>query len=139
MIEINNDDYTKLSRLVTEISWRIDHGQAETVWELFTPDGSMNTSGTPIVGHDALREWGKTRDKSDTKSRHLCTGMRFTAVEADKATGSTILTVFMGKKGLIGSSIPAVVGEDHDEFVRTPDGWRFVSRTFETHFVAAQA
>jgi hypothetical protein len=33
-----------------------------------------------------------------------------------------------------GPAVPAVVGEDTDEFIRSDAGWRFVSRTFETLF-----
>jgi hypothetical protein len=33
-----------------------------------------------------------------------------------------------------GPAVPAVVGEDTDEFVRTDAGWQFASRTFETLF-----
>jgi len=33
-----------------------------------------------------------------------------------------------------GSSFPWVVGEDHDRFIRTNDGWRFASRRWEQLF-----
>ena len=51
-----------------------------------------------------------------------------------RATGSTLLTVFRHDGEGPGPAIPAVVGEDTDEFVRTDVGWRFVSRGFETLF-----
>jgi len=51
-----------------------------------------------------------------------------------RATGSTLLTVFIHEGDGRGPSIPSVVGEDTDEFVRIKAGWRFVSRTFEVLF-----
>jgi hypothetical protein len=42
--------------------------------------------------------------------------------------------VFMHDGDGRGQAVPAVVGEDTDEFVRTDVGWRFASRTFETLF-----
>ena len=44
---VSDTDHVALSRLVEEISWRIDHGRADSVWELFVPDGVLATSGAP--------------------------------------------------------------------------------------------
>jgi hypothetical protein len=131
---VSDADHVALSRLVIEISWRIDHGQADTVWELFVPDGVLDTSGTPLVGHDAIREWGRARVASTVRTRHIVSGMRFIDRGNGKAMGSTLLTVFMHDGAGRGAAVPAVVGEDADAFIRSDAGWRFVSRTFETLF-----
>jgi SnoaL-like domain len=132
---VSDADHASLSRLVEELAWRIDHGQADTVWQLFLPDGVLSTGGTPLVGHDAIRSWGRARVSSGVQTRHVCSGMRFTDQGNGQVTGSTLLTVFMREGSCCGSAIPAVVGEDTDEFVRTDAGWRLASRTFETLFV----
>jgi hypothetical protein len=36
---VSDADHLSLSRLVVEMAWRIDYGQADRVWELFVPDG----------------------------------------------------------------------------------------------------
>jgi hypothetical protein len=131
---VSDADHLSLSRLVVEIAWRIDHGQADKVWELFVPDGVLDTSGTPLVGHDAIRNWGRARVASTTRTRHICSGMRFTDCGNGRASGSTLLTVFMHDGDGRGPAVPAVVGEDTDEFTRTDAGWRFASRTFEILF-----
>jgi hypothetical protein len=139
---VSDADHVALSRLVEEISWRIDHGRADSVWELFVPDGVLATSGAPLVGHNAIRAWGRARVASTARTRHIVSGMRFTSDGDGRATGSTLLTVFMHADGDgdgdvgpgLGSAVPSVVGEDTDEFVRTDAGWRFVSRTFEVLF-----
>jgi hypothetical protein len=59
------------------------------------PDGVLHTSGTPLVGHDAIRSWGRARAASTVQTRHICSGMRFTDRGNGRATGSTLLTVFM--------------------------------------------
>ena len=132
---VSDADHVSLSRLVVEIAWRIDHGRADSVWELFVPDGVLDTGGTPLTGHDAIREWGRGRAASAVRTRHICSGMRFIDRGNGRASGSTLLTVFMHDGDGPGSPVPAVVGEDTDEFVRTDAGWRFVSRRFETLFV----
>jgi hypothetical protein len=131
---VSDADHLSLSRLVVEIAWRIDHGQADRVWELFVPDGVLDTSGTPLVGHNAILEWGRARVASTVQTRHICSGMRFNDRGSDRATGSTLLTVFMHDGDGRGPAVPAVVGEDADEFLRTNAGWRFASRRFETLF-----
>jgi hypothetical protein len=127
-------DHLDLERLVVEIAWRIDHGAASSVWELFVPDGILHTGQDPVVGHEALQAWGRQRDDQPVLTRHICSGMRFVSTGADTATGSTLLTVFRRGDDQSGPPVPAVVGEDADDFRRTPHGWRFVSRTFETLF-----
>ena len=58
--------------------------------------------------------------------------MRFVVVEEGEAEGVTILTVFMDDENH--SAVPWVVGEDHDRFVRTAQGWRFKSRRWTQLF-----
>lgn len=131
---VSDADHLALSRLVVEIAWRIDHGRADSVWELFVPEGVLATSGTPLVGQDAIRAWGRERVASSVRTRHICSGMRFIDCGDGRATGSTLLTVFIHDGDGRGPATPSVVGEDSDEFVRTDAGWRFVSRTFEALF-----
>jgi hypothetical protein len=131
---VSEADHLALSRLVEEISWRIDHGRADSVWELFVPDGVLAAGGTPLIGHDAIRAWGRARAASAARTRHIISGMRFTDGGEGRATGSTLLTVFIHEGEGRGPAIPSVVGEDTDEFVRTDAGWRFVSRRFEVLF-----
>jgi SnoaL-like domain len=131
---VSDADHVALSRLVNEIGWRIDHGRADTVWELFVPEGVLAAGGTPLAGHDAIRDWGRARVASPVRTRHISSGMRFTDRGDGRAAGSTLLAVFIHDGDGRGPAIPSVVGEDTDEFVRTDAGWRFVSRTFEVLF-----
>ena len=131
---VSDAEHVSLSRLVVEFAWRVDHSQADRVWELFVPDGVLDTRGTPLAGHDAIRDWGRARAASTVRTRHNCSCMRFTYRGDGRASGSTQLTVFMHDGAGRGPAVPAVVGEDTDEFIRTDAGWRFVSRTFQTLF-----
>ena len=54
--------------------------------------------------------------------------MRFVYDGDDAAIGTTVLTVFMAAGGQPATTLPFDVGEDHDRFVRTEQGWRFASR-----------
>src|SRR3984957_6248405 len=122
---VSDADHVALSRLVEEISWRIDHGRADSVWELFVPDGVLATSGAPLVGHDAIRAWGKARAASAARTRHIVSGMRFIHDGDGRAAGSTLLTVFIHEGDGRGPAIPSVVGEDTERVVRTEAGGVF--------------
>src|SRR5207247_8506786 len=49
-------------------------------------------------------------------------GSGFISVDEDRTEGVTALTVVMDDGTR--SAVPWVIGEDHDRFVRTTDGWQ---------------
>jgi len=129
---VNETDYVQLSRLVIEHAWKADNGQADTTHELYIDDGELVLPPGPIHGREALREWGRQIvDNTPWRTiRHVCGNMRFVYDGDDNnaAIGTTILTVFMVADEQAATTVPYNVGEDHDRFLRTEQGWRFVSR-----------
>jgi hypothetical protein len=128
---VSEADYVALSRLVLEHGWLTDHGRADEVHELYIDDGELVLPPGPIRGRSALREWGREIvDHTPWRTiRHVCGNMRFTYNgDNDAAVGTTVLTVFMVAGDDATTTVPWSVGEDHDKFVRTGHGWRFVSR-----------
>lgn len=137
---LSDSDYVQLSRLITEITWRIDHGHASTIHELFTEDGVLNLGlGQALTGREALRRWGQQFERTGWRIRHAVTNMRFVPDGADAARGTTLLTVYMIERDELGSSVPWNVGEDHDRFVRTEDGWRLAERRWEEPLARPEA
>jgi hypothetical protein len=121
-------DHIALTRLVTELVWRIDHGLADEIDELFMDDGEMTLGLISMRGRAELKKWGRDRDRSATRTHHVCTNMRFLAVGDDQAEGTTILTVYQAEATSREQTIPAAIAVYQDRFGRTPEGWRFVSR-----------
>jgi hypothetical protein len=132
---VSDADHGQLCRLVVEHVWRNDSGHADTLHELYTEDAELDLGFTPLRGREAIREWGRQLVESPPwKSiRHVCTNMRFVADGPDAAEGVTLLTVFMDADGTQ-SSVPWNIGEDHDRFVRTEEGWRIASRRYVNLF-----
>ncbi len=128
---VSNADHLALERLVTEAAWRVDEGMSDRLAELFVGDGEFVLGETVHRGRAAIREWGRRLDEARTykRIRHVAGNMRFVAAGEDSAEGVTVLTGFMDDE--TGSSTLRVIGEDHDRFVRTDDGWRFASRRWE--------
>jgi hypothetical protein len=127
---VSETDHVQLSRLVNEHAWRADNGRADTIHELYMDDGELVLSPTPLRGREAIREWGRQLVENPPwrSIRHVCGNMRFVTDGPDKAEGTTVLTVFMVAGSEVAKTQPFSVGEDHDRFVRTEEGWRFVSR-----------
>jgi len=127
---VSECDYFELSRLVTEHAWRADNGRADTIHELYIDDGELSLGPTPLRGRAAILEWGRqlVANPPWRVIRHVCGNMRFVIEGPDAAEGTTILTVFMVAGSEAATTQPFSVGEDHDRFVRTEAGWRFVSR-----------
>jgi len=127
---VSESDYIELSRLVIEHTYRNDSGRPDTVHELYTEDGVLELQGTTLRGRQAIAEWGRQLAKNPPWRviRHVCSNMRFVADGPDAAEGITILTVYMVAGPGAATTVPLQVGEDHDRFVRTDDGWRLASR-----------
>jgi hypothetical protein len=126
---VSGADYVELSRLVIEHAWRVDNGRADTVHELYMDDGVLDV-GTPLRGRQAIREWGRRLVEAPPwrSIRHVCGDMRFVADGVNEAHGTTVLMVFMVAGQGPATTQPFSVGEDHDRFVRTEQGWKLVSR-----------
>jgi len=127
---VSQSDYIELSRLVIEHTYRNDSGRPDTVHELYAEDGVLELQGTTLRGRQAIAEWGRQLVKNPPWRiiRHVCGNMRFVADGPDAAEGITILTVYMVSGPGAATTLPLQVGEDHDRFVRTPEGWRLASR-----------
>jgi hypothetical protein len=131
---VSDADHIELERLVTEAAWRVDEGKSDTLHELFLDDSELVMGTTVLKGRAAIQQWGRQLEDARTYKciRHVAGNMRFTIVDDDTAEGVTLLTVFMDDQA--SSSVPWVVGEDHDRFVRTDRGWRFASRRWNQLF-----
>lgn len=123
-----------IEQLIVEHAWLIDHGQADRVPALFTPDGRMFGVGPDKIGRDAIAAWATARAAmADRRSRHVMSNIRLQPSGPDKMRGTAVLTLFRhdgdGDSGGAGSPAPLMVGEYEDVFQRDATGvWRFAER-----------
>jgi hypothetical protein len=127
---VSEDDYLKLSRLVIEHTFRADNGLSNTLDELYADNGELILPGAELHGRKAIREWGQRiiENAQWRVIRHVCGNMRFVSTGPDTAEGVVVLTVFMVAGQDTATTLPLTVGEDHDRYIRTEEGWKFVSR-----------
>lgn len=121
----------QIEALSTEYYYRLDHGEAEGVVELFTPDGVLQMGDeAPVAGHEALKAYYAARPKTRI-TRHVSTNLRLSYLDADHVEAIRELTYYHADTAAGPGpyfAIPAVV-EYRESLVRGSDGrWRYASR-----------
>ncbi len=104
--------------------------------QLFTADGVFvraNQPDEPLIGREAIRDALAARP-AGRLTRHLCTNIEIEALGTEHARGRCYLVLYAGdasqRDSVAGRPADDVqrVGEYHDTFVRTGEGWRIGRR-----------
>ena len=129
-------------RLMTDYTRFVDFGEASRIADLFVADGVWEAEGVRMDGQDAIRAGFAARQGvSRRTSRHVCTNVAVDVVSPDAATGLSYLINYRHDSRSGTAEVPApvdhpkFVGEYHDRFVHTADGWRFAHRRCDLAFV----
>ncbi|MEM5517201.1 nuclear transport factor 2 family protein [Henriciella sp. AS95] len=125
-------------RLSIRFANYVDQGRAEDVATLFSDDGSFSRAGQVLDGPDQLRAFLEKRPP-ERVTRHVCTNIDVNLVSPNEATGVTYFLLFEGSRaadseGPLPLMSPAALGEYHDTFVLTPQGWRIKERSAQAVF-----
>lgn len=122
-------DYLEIQRLVAGYGHALDNGFAQTdngpaYAGLFTPDG---VAFRRLRGFEALAGIARAQPNGPRYARHFLTNVTI-APSPEGATGEQYLVVIDppegGKPGQL-----YLGGHYEDVYVKTPDGWRYKSRT----------
>ncbi len=125
--------YRDCINLVTDYAIYRDRFDAEGFSGLFTADASLTVGGQTWVGRDAIR--GRIEELNNGSSiRHLMSTIRITPVDADNATGISYATIYSAPAGSTTVEGFTLIGEYHDTFVRTAEGWKISKRELHTAF-----
>jgi 3-phenylpropionate/cinnamic acid dioxygenase small subunit len=125
---VSPEDRLAIEALVTEYAWILDHRQWHEVAGLCADDVELDIRRRKIIGRDGVAAWAEERSlKKRRKTQHQMTLLRLEHAEQDVVTGTAALVLHVAKSGGPGSYVD-LVGEYEDEYVRTPDGWKFRRR-----------
>lgn len=124
--------------IVTAFSVHADLGELEQCAALFTEDGQFERRGEMLTGRAAILAALKARPAL-LRARHHCLPPHITVRDAHTADGVTYFTIYRHLGALAEGtpaplSGPGSVGEFHDRFVYTPEGWRLRLRTTQVAF-----
>ena len=134
-------DENACEKLISKYCHLVDFGNASAIADLFASDGSWSGPDVSMIGQEEIRAGFKRREAvARRQSRHLCTNVLI-RVNGDEALGLCYLLNFRhdSSTGIAESpapsGLPKYVGEYHDLFVRTTEGWRFATRRFDLAFL----
>jgi hypothetical protein len=142
------DELTRLyaeracERLIVEYCRRVDFGHASQIADLFCENGEWQGTDLHLHDREQIREWFVKREGVARRvSRHVCTNVAVDVLSEDEAQCVCYMINYRHdrQEGDLSMPVPAEVpkfiGELHDHFRLTPDGWRFASRRVEVAFV----
>ena len=128
-------------RLISTYCHLVDFGNAPDIANLFTSDGLWLGLNVKMNGQADIRAHFEQRQSVERRqSRHLCTNIVID-MGIDTASSVCYLVHFRhdSSTGRAESPAPAglpkYVGEYHDTFEKTSEGWRFAVRRFEISFL----
>lgn len=119
--------------LVIAITQYGDHRDAEKATALFAEDATWLRAGKPYKGHAEILESYRRSSKTQV-TRHMNGGTMVTIKDDNHAESVTYYIALHHDpkvetpKFPLPFDPPFSMGEWHDKFVRTPQGWRFSSR-----------
>lgn len=127
------EDELEIRNLIGRLARLTDIGTVEEYLDVFTDDAVLEIPGRPVrSGIEELRS-GSLGGRETGAAGPGSNTMHFlgaTTVDLDGDT-ATVHTPFVLFRDTSTSPAPAMVGRYHDQFVRTPEGWRLRHRTIQ--------
>ena len=136
---LTSQDYIEIQQLVSRYPYALDGGlgKGAVYADLYTPDGVfINQDGRHEGGRAELARLGGARRERETPLNvaHYVANHVIEPLPGGRAKGRAYLLVMtIGEEGPLhgprGGSVQ-IGGQYHDEYEKTPQGWRFKIRQF---------
>ncbi len=134
----------EIAALIADYWLRVDLRLPEPVDALYTENGVFHAGALELRRRAAIKSYFTQRNREQAASgrltRHVQTNLHIRPLGPDRASCRSTVLVFAGQGDLpLQTSTPATVADAEDEFLRTADGWRFLSRRLTPVFVGPTA
>jgi hypothetical protein len=131
------EDYIEIQQLVSRYPYALDQNPDEgaSYANLFTPDAIFRQPRTE--GHENLARMATRAPHGANYTRHFLANHVIEATGDGAAGRQYLVAVDIGERGQPSSIF--LGGHYEDVYVRTPDGWRFKTRTFIASATGAEA
>ena len=127
---IDTVSHTAITALVNEFSYLIDHGEARSIPNLFTENGTFESPQALLESREAIAAAMVERAQVEYETRHVITNLRITIASSDEIHGTAMLMLYRWTPGGENSTCqPVALAEYHDVYQRNAEGdWQFASR-----------
>ena len=135
---VSDLDQLLIQRDIQNLS--LDYGHAldnmlpDELASVFAEDGLWDQPSKPLKGRKEIHDFWQSQVGRPYVTRHVVSNIRVRIKDRDHATGAAYLTMFRfdpKHPETIKSLEPALLGLFTDEYVRTPEGWKFAVRKLE--------
>jgi hypothetical protein len=127
------DVYRDCINLVTDYAYHRDRYDAVAFSNLFTEDASLKVGNGSWDGRSNIRARIEGLDSSGS-IRHLMSTIRIEPIDELHASGVSYATIYTASAGSSSTEGFAIIGEYHDNFTLTDDGWRISKRELKSVF-----
>ncbi|MDA0280077.1 MAG: nuclear transport factor 2 family protein [Proteobacteria bacterium] len=117
------DVYRDCANLVTDYAYFRDRFDAAEFSNLFTDEASLSVGNQTWEGRNNIRARIEGLDKSGS-IRHLMSTIRIEPIDELHASGVSYATIYTSAAGSNSTEGFALIGEYHDNFELTDDGWK---------------
>jgi hypothetical protein len=102
------------------------------VADLFVEDGEWSAPAVTCRGRAELVAFFRLRDEmTERVTRHVVTNISVEVRSAHQASARSVAIEYRGTRGtdsLVADTLPAIIGDYEDEFVRVDGSWKFRRR-----------
>ncbi|NKB98174.1 MAG: hypothetical protein GKR90_06720 [Pseudomonadales bacterium] len=128
------------TKLVTDYAFYRDRPDADAVAILFTADATMDLFGQKFAGREAIRDRIAAGVGGPVYRHFISTINIEVSANGRSAIGVTYVVVYRGDESELPQTLtePVAIGEYHDQFQRTRDGWKIAARVFVPVFLPVQ-
>ena len=132
-IQTEDEARRACERLAIEFAHAVDHREVERAVSVFTPDAVFERKGEQLEGRGAIRAAQQARP-IHLVTRHLCASHRIEVIDGTHARGVVYFLLFRHEgsesdpPGPAPLVLPQTLGEYHDEYLRTDEGWKIARR-----------
>lgn len=140
MNNISLQDHMAIADLLSEFSWRVDHGEADRVVELFVEDGTITTPMFTLTGRDEIaRQFGERAKDKDRLSRHFWSNLRLQPLADGRVQAQTAVQTYIGTGPAPTAPENLVVGDSIDIVEKDEGGvWHFAERRLVVAFMGGK-
>jgi hypothetical protein len=137
--ELENAIRSACERLAIAFAHAVDHREVDKVVDLFTEDGVFERKGETLSGRAAIRAAQDARP-SAVVTRHVCSPSLIDVISERAARGVVYFLLYRHERldgappGPVPLQQPQILGEYHDEYERTDQGWKIARRTAKAVF-----
>ncbi len=123
-------------RLIADYAYFRDREEPEPYAAVFAHDGVFEFRGARFEGRSAIAE-RLTEGAGKVITRHVMSNVRIDAISPEEATGTSLVTLYQADRGELPRRVDGFlgIGEYHDRFVRTDEGWKIAHRKFVDVYV----